>query len=102
MTPQQRMRSRLGIAAVVGLDEIERARETDTPLLVFDHTIRWLYARSPGAVVVDWTRAAYQLEGVKIILCAESLASRLHDATRRCCPRPTIAFAQPEAMRHAA
>ena len=66
------MRSRLGIAAVVGLDEVERARETDTPLLVFDHTIRWLYARSPGAVIVDWNRAAREIEGVKTLLCAES------------------------------
>ena len=98
----QRMRSRLGVAAVVGLDEIERARDAKTPLLIFDHTIRWLYAHSHGAVIVDWDRAAREIEGVKIILCAESLASRLHDATRRCWPRPTIAFAQAERMRHAA
>jgi hypothetical protein len=97
-----RMRTRYGAAAIVGFDEVERARETDTPLLVFDHTIRWLYARSRGAVVVDWNRAAREIEGVKIILCAEGLAPRLREATRRCWPRPTIAFAQSEKMRHAA
>jgi hypothetical protein len=101
VTPQ-RMRSRLGVAAVVGLEEIERARETDSPLLVFDNTIRWLRGCTRGAVIVDWNRAAREIEGVKIIMCSASLAPRLREATRRCWPRPTIAFAAAEAMRHAA
>jgi hypothetical protein len=97
----RRMRSRLGVTAVVGLEEIERARETETPLLVFDDTLRWLRGNVRGAVVVDWDRAAGDIEGVKVIMCGASLATRLRDATRRCWPRPTIAFA-PEKMRHAA
>jgi hypothetical protein len=97
----RRMRSRLGVAAVVGLEEIERARETEAPLLVFDDTLRWLRGNTLGAVVVDWDRAAADIEGVKVIMCSTSLATRLRDATRRCWPRPTIAFA-PEKMRHAA
>jgi len=97
----RRMRSRLGVAAVVGLEEIERARETEAPLLVFDDTLRWLRGNTLGAVVVDWDRAAGDIEGVKVIMCSASLATRLRDATRRCWPRPTIAFA-PEKMRHAA
>jgi hypothetical protein len=99
----QRMRSRLGVAAVVGLEEIELARETEAPLLVFDNTIRWLLCgNAHGAVIVDWKRAIGELEGVKVIMCSISMATRLHDATRRCWPRPTIAFAQSEKMRHAA
>jgi hypothetical protein len=98
----RRMRSRLGVAAVVGLDEIERARDADAPLLVFDDAIRWLRGGTHGVTVVDWKRAAQEIEGVKILMCSASLATRLHDATRRCWPRPTIAFTQPEAMRHAA
>jgi hypothetical protein len=98
----QRMRSRHGIAAVVGFDAVERAREADAPLLVFDHTIRWLYARSHGAVIVDWNRAAREIEGVKTLLCGASMATRLRDATRRCWPRPTIAYTDAERMRHAA
>ena len=66
-----RMRSRYGAAAIVGFDEVERAREADAPLLVFDNTIRWLYARSRGAVVIDWEKAPREIEGVTIILCAE-------------------------------
>ncbi len=100
VTPQ-RMRSRLGCAAVVGSDEIERARETDAPLLVFDNTIRWLRGYSRGAVIVDWIRAAREIEGVQTLMCSAALAPRLRDATRRCWPRPTIAFAG-EAMCHAA
>jgi hypothetical protein len=96
-----RMRSRHGIAAVVGLDEVERARDADAPLLVFDNTIRWLRANTHGAVVVDWDRAAGAIEGVSVLICIAALAPRLREATRRCWPRPTIAFA-PEKMRHAA
>jgi hypothetical protein len=98
----RRMRSRLGVAAVVGLEEIERARETEAPLLVFDDAIRWLHGNTHGAVVVDWAKAAHDIDGVKVILCSASLATRLRDMTRRCWPRPTIAYAQPEKMRHAA
>jgi hypothetical protein len=97
----RRMRSRLGVAAVVGLDEVERAREADAPLLVFDDAIRWLRGNTRGAVIVDWNRAAREIEGVQTLMCSASLAPRLRDATRRCWPRPTIAFAA-EAMRHAA
>jgi hypothetical protein len=46
-----------------GLDEIERARETEAPLVVFDDTARWLCGNTHGAVVVDWDRAARDIEG---------------------------------------
>jgi hypothetical protein len=98
----QRMRSRRGIAAVVGRDEIELARETDSPLLVFDNVIRWLRGNTRGAVVIDWDMASREFEGVSILLCASWLAPRLREATRDCWPRPTIAFARSEKMRHAA
>jgi len=98
----RRMRSRLGAAALVGLDEIERAREADAPLLVFDDVVRWLRGNTRGAGIVDWKRAVGELEGVEVLMCSAWLASRLHDATRRCWPRPAIAFAQPEKVRHAA
>jgi hypothetical protein len=97
----RRMRSRLGVAAVVGLEEIERARTTHAPLLVFDDAIGWLRGNTRGAVILDWDKAALDLDGVSVLMCSASLAPRLRDATRRCWPRPTIAFA-PEKMRHAA
>jgi hypothetical protein len=97
----RRMRSRLGVIAVVGLEEIERARTTDAPLLVFDDAIGWLRGNTRGAVILDWDKAALDLDGVSVLMCSASLAPRLRDATRRCWPRPTIAFAA-EKMRHAA
>jgi hypothetical protein len=97
----RRMRCRLGIAAVVGVDEVDRARETAAPLYVFNDVVRWLRGSTRGAVIIDWGRAAREIEGVQVLICSESLASRLHDATSRCWPRPTIAFAS-ETIRHAA
>ena len=97
----RRMRSRHGVAAVVGLDEIERALDANTPLYVFDDTIRWLRGDTRGAVMVDWDRAPREIEGVKTLICSAALAPSLHDATRRCWPRPTIAVVR-EARRHAA
>jgi hypothetical protein len=96
----RRMRSRLGVAAVVGLEEIERARDADAPLIVFDDAGRWLRGNTHGAVVVDWKRAAGEVEGVPVLLCSATLAPRLREATRRCWPRPIIAYA-PEKTRHA-
>jgi hypothetical protein len=100
VTPQ-RMRSRLGVAAVVGLEEIEAARDTGSPLLVFDDTFRWLRGGARGVVIVDWKRGVREIDGLSILMCSASLAPRLRDATRRCWPRPTIAFPA-EAMRRAA
>jgi hypothetical protein len=97
----RRMRSRHGAAAVVGLDEIERAHDANAPLYVFDDTIRWLRGDTRGAVMVDWDRAPREIEGVKTLICSAALAPSLHDATRRCWPRPTIAVVR-EARRHAA
>ena len=78
-----------------------RARPT-RPCLCSTIRSDGLRADAHGAVVVDWDRAAREIEGVKVLMCSASLATRLRDATRRCWPRPTIAFAQPEKMRHAA
>jgi len=99
--PQRRMRSRRGIASVIGLDEIELAREADAPLYVFDDVAVWLKGGALGAVIVDWDRGIREIEGARALICSESLAPRLHEATRRCWPRPTISFI-PKAMRHAA
>src|SRR5260370_543988 len=44
----------LGMAAVLGLDEVERAREHGTPLLVFRDVLGWLRGGRRGVAVVDW------------------------------------------------
>jgi hypothetical protein len=95
-----RMLSRLGAAAVIGSDEIERVRQSVDPLMVFNNALSWLRGHTRGVIVVNWQEAGRELEGVETLLCRKELAERLHKATRRCWPVPTIAVT--EGMRHAA
>lgn len=98
-----RMLPRLGVADVVGMDKVDRAREYDTPLVVFENAAHWLRAGCRGAVVVDWSNVGARIDGVKTILCPLSIASRLFEATRRCSPAPIIATpSAAKAMCHAA
>jgi hypothetical protein len=98
----RRMTSRLGVAALIGLEEIERARDTDAPLLMFDDVVRWLRGNTCGAVIVDRRRAAPQLEGVRTMVCSLAFAPRLYQATRRCLPRPIVATPAASERRRAA
>jgi hypothetical protein len=95
-----RMLSRLGAAAVIGSDEIERARQSDDALIVFDNAMSWLHGHTRGVVVLNWEEAGRELEGVETLFCRKDLAWRLHEATRHCWPIPTIAVAG--GLRHAA
>jgi hypothetical protein len=95
-----RMLPRLRAAAVIGSDEIERVRQSDDPLMVFNNALSWLRGHTRGVVVVNWKEAGRELEGVETLLCRKELAERLHKATRRCWPVPTIAVAG--GLRHAA
>jgi hypothetical protein len=95
-----RMLSRLGATALLGSDEIERARQSDDALIVFNNAMSWLRGHTRGVVVVNWQEAGRELEGVETLLCRKDLAERLHKATRRCWPLPTIAIAG--GLRHAA
>jgi hypothetical protein len=95
-----RMLSRLGAATVLGSEEIERVRQSDDALFVFNNALSWLRGHARGVVVVNWQEAGRELEGVETLLCRKDLAERLYDATRRCWPVPTIAVA--EGLRHAA
>jgi hypothetical protein len=95
-----RMLSRLGATALLGSDEIERARRSEHPLIVFNNALSWLRGNTRGVVVVNWREAGRELEGADMLLCSKDLAERLHEATRRCWPVPTIAVAG--GLRHAA
>jgi hypothetical protein len=95
-----RMLSRLGATTLLGSDEIERARQSDDPLIVFANALSWLRGHTRGVVVVNWKEAGRELEGVEALLCRKDLAGRLHEATRHCWPVPTIAVAGE--LRHAA
>jgi hypothetical protein len=95
-----RMLSRLGASALLGSDEIEKARQSDDALIVFTNALSWLRGHTRGVVVLNWQEAGRELEGLETLLCRKDLAERLHEATRRCWPVPTIAVAG--GLRHAA
>jgi hypothetical protein len=96
------MLSRLGLARLLGADEVERARDSDDPLPVFGDAVAWLRGHGRGTVIVDWHRAPARLDGVRVLLCRETLAPVLHRATRRCRPLPTIAVPRLTEARYAA
>jgi hypothetical protein len=66
-------------------------RNSGDPLLVHGDVLSWLRGRGRGAVVLDWRRAPRHLDGLATLLCSAGAAPRVHRATRRCRPAPTIA-----------
>jgi hypothetical protein len=96
------IRSRLGVTSALGADDIEAARTTGQPLYVFASIPQWLKAGGLGAVVVDWQRAARELDGVPAILCSASVADRVYTVTRQCVPAPVIATPSDNGVQHAA
>jgi hypothetical protein len=96
----RRLLRRLGIANLLGVDQVELARDTEQPLLIFDCALSWLRGHTLGAVIVDWAAAGHELDGVGTILCSASLAPRLHAITRGCRSRPTIALPSATGGRH--
>jgi len=96
------MRTRLDVAAVLGLDEIDRAKLNGRPLLLFPDALGWLRGGCRGAVVVDWRRAGHELQGVPAVLTASRLVARVIAATRDCRPRPIVATPHREGVARAA
>ena len=96
------IRSRLGVASLVGSDDVEAARTNGQPLYVFSSIPQWLKGGGRGAVVVDWQHAAHELDGVPAILCSASVADRLYAVTRQCVPAPVIATPSDSGVRRAA
>lgn len=97
-----RLRSRLDVAALIGLDEVEAAKTRGLPLVVFRNLTQWLRADCRGAVVIRWEQVGHAFDGVPAILSTADLAARLHNSTSRCWPRPVIAVPEAGSARHAA
>ena len=88
----RRMRSRLGVAAVVGFDEIGRARVNGRPLFVFNDSLAWLHGGALGVAVVDWARTVEIFDGIPLLMCSASMVDRLKQATANCWQPPTVAI----------
>jgi hypothetical protein len=98
----RRTLTRHGLAAVVGAIEIDKAREHDQPLLVFNDPLAWLRGDTHGIVVIDWKTIGAELDGVRALICSPTIAPRLHQATRCCWPRPVVATPPRKDLQHAA
>lgn len=97
-----RVLCRLGVVDLLGWDELQIARDSGGPLLVYRDVLTWLRGHGRGTVILDWARAHRHLDGLATLLCSERSAPLLHRATRRCRPVPTIGILRPREARLAA
>ena len=75
------MRTRAGIATVLGREWIDHAKSTETTLRLFGDPIEWLRNSRRGTVVVDWRAARHALADVPGIACeSEFLAAQVERA----------------------
>ncbi len=85
------MRRRRGEARVLGADRVERARDLDKPLTLFNDAFAWLAGAGCGAVVLDWRAAPRELADLKGLLCqSEALARRVARAFAQPVPLPPL------------
>ena len=87
----RQMRTRKGIASVLGHEWIERAVSNMDGLTVFDDVFRWLRGRCRGVVVIDWKDAPRLLREVPRLKCqSRRTADLLAQAFERPLPYPPI------------
>ena len=85
------MRTRKGIASVLGHEWIERAVNNMDALTVFDDAFTWLRGRCRGVVVIDWNDAPRLLREVPQLKCqSRRTADLLAEAFERPLPYPPI------------
>jgi hypothetical protein len=85
------MRTRRGIAQVLGHDWIEDACLGLQPLAVYADALSWLRNKCRGVVVIDWTAAPRLLRDVPALHCeSEAVAAALTQAFERPSPYPPI------------
>ena len=95
------MRRRRGDGQFIGGGAIERARERGHALHLFTDGWSWMRHRRAGAVVLDWSAAPYEFDGLAEITCeSEFLAARLKRAFARPIAPPPISVPQQKEARH--
>ena len=89
----RRVATRRDVGMVLGQRFIAHAVEQQSRLSLFADPWRWVSAGRRGAVVLDWSSAAFALDGVHEIACdCASLARRVHATTRRKTDPPRLLF----------
>ncbi len=85
------MRTRKGVATVLGHDLIENACLGCETLNVYDNALTWLRGKCRGVVIVDWQAASDLLRDVPGLCCeSPATAQRLAAAFERPRPYPPI------------
>ena len=85
------MRTRKGIASVLGHEWIEDSFLGNEPLKIFDNALTWLRGKCRGVVVLDWNDAPLLLREVPALHCESDLtAQRLVRAFERPRPYPPV------------
>ena len=103
MRGQHALRTRLGVAAFLGGDNIDLADEEGWPLFLLRTGWSWIRNRCRGAVVIDWRLAPYRLMHLRGIACeTPALAARVQRAFERPLPLPDLSVQPHQEIRHAA
>jgi hypothetical protein len=85
------MRTRKGIASVLGHERIDDAKLGLEPLKVFDDVFTWLHGHGRGVVVLDWKDAPRLLRDVPSLHCeSRETADRLIEAFEWPLPYPPV------------
>ncbi len=85
------MRTRKGVASVLGHEWIDHAKLGLEPLKVFDDVFGWLYGHGRGVVVLDWKDAPRLLRDVPSLHCeSRETADRLIEAFEWPLPYPPV------------
>jgi hypothetical protein len=87
----RRVATRRDVGMVLGRRFVAHAAREQTRLTLYADPWRWVSAGRRGAVVLDWSSAAFLLDGVhEIACCSSSLARRVHATTRRMADPPRL------------
>ncbi len=87
----RQMRTRRGIAPLLGREWIEDDFLASQPLRVFDNALTWLRGKCRGIVILDWQAAPLLLREVPEFHCqSTATAQRLREAFEQPRPCPSI------------
>ena len=98
------VRTRYGIAEMLGARELFHRSEDGEPVPVFEDALSWLRGGGDGIFILDWTRIHVPLQGLPGLVCqTPALAQRIKRAFEQAIPCPPLLVASdPKESRHAA
>ena len=81
--PSRAIRTRCGVATVLGREWLDHARDAGESARLFADPIAWLAGGRHGAVVLDWRSARFDLADLSSLVCdSDRLAARVDDSMR--------------------